>query len=116
MSAASTTGPTPASTAARVSGALLRYRIMAFVTGTLLLVLVFVAMPIKYWGDHPGPTAVVGVLHGFLFMVYLLATLDLGIRLRWNPIKLVIIMACGTIPFASFVAERRITREVRAGA
>jgi integral membrane protein len=88
---------------------------MALVTGTFLLALVLVAVPIKYWGDHPGPTAVIGVSHGFLFMVYLVATLDLGIRLRWNPIKLVIVMACGTIPFASFVAERRITREVRAG-
>jgi integral membrane protein len=104
------------STASRVSGPLLRYRVMAFVTGTLLLVLVFIAVPIKYWGDHPGPTSIVGVSHGFLFMVYLLATLDLGIRLRWHPVKLVIVMACGTIPFASFIAERRITREVRAAA
>ena len=99
---------------AKIAAALLRYRIMAFVTGTLLLLLVFVAMPIKYWGDHPGPVTVVGVSHGFLFMVYLLASLDLGVRLRWNPIKLVVVMACGTIPFASFIAERRITREVRA--
>jgi integral membrane protein len=105
---------TASSTASRVSGALLRYRVMAFVTGTLLLLLVFVAVPIKYWGDHPGPTAVIGVAHGFLFMVYLLASLDLGLRLRWNPIKLLIVMACGTIPFASFIAERRITGEVRA--
>ncbi|MDT4936594.1 MAG: hypothetical protein QOG80_265 [Pseudonocardiales bacterium] len=99
---------------AKIAGPLLRYRVMAFTTGTLLLLLVFVAMPIKYWGDHPGPVAVVGVTHGFLFMVYLLASLDLGVRLRWNPFKLVVVMACGTIPFASFVAERRITREVRA--
>ena len=99
---------------AKIAAALLRYRVMAFVTGTLLLLLVFVAMPIKYWGDHPGPVTVVGISHGFLFMVYLLASLDLGERLRWNPIKLVVVMACGTIPFASFIAERRITREVRA--
>lgn len=106
---------TAGSTMSRVSGALLRYRVMAIVTGTLLLILVFVAVPLKYLGDHPGPASVVGVAHGFLFMVYLVATLDLGVRLRWNPIKLVVVMACGTIPFASFVAERRISREVRAG-
>ncbi|HLY33353.1 MAG TPA: DUF3817 domain-containing protein [Jatrophihabitantaceae bacterium] len=105
----------PSRSRAKVAGPLLRYRVMAIVTGTLLLLLVLVAVPIKYWGDHPGPTAIIGVTHGFLFMVYLLATLDLGIRLRWNPIKLVIVMACGTIPFASLIAERRITREVQAG-
>jgi integral membrane protein len=107
-------GTTPRTTASRVSGPLVRYRVMAIVTGTLLLILVLVAVPLKYAADHPGPTAVVGVAHGFLFMVYLIATLDLGVRLRWNPIKLLIVMACGTIPFASFIAERRITREVRA--
>lgn len=99
---------------AKLAGALLRYRVMAVVTGTLLLALVFVAMPLKYWAGHPGPVSVVGVAHGFLFMVYLVVALDLGVRRRWNPIKLVVVMACGTIPFASFVAERRITREVRA--
>ncbi|MDT4894335.1 MAG: hypothetical protein QOE97_3370 [Pseudonocardiales bacterium] len=98
----------------KIAGPLLRYRIMAFTTGALLLALVLVAVPLKYGAHMPGPTSVIGVTHGFLFMVYLLATLDLGIRLRWNPIKLVIVMACGTIPFASFIAERRITREVRA--
>jgi integral membrane protein len=105
---------TASTTASRVSGALLRYRVMAIVTGTFLVILVFIAMPLKYGADHPTPTKIFGVAHGFLFMVYLVATLDLGIRLRWHPIKLLIVMACGTIPFASFVAERRITREVRA--
>ena len=107
MTAASRTAP-------RVGGALLRYRVMAIVTGTFLVILVCIAVPLKYASDHPGPTQIFGVAHGFLFMVYLLASLDLGIRLRWHPVKLLIVMACGTIPFASFVAERRITREVRA--
>jgi integral membrane protein len=105
---------TATAVSAKLAGPLLRYRVMAFVTGTLLLLLVFVAVPLKYGAHHPGPTAVIGVTHGFMFIVYLMATLDLGIRLRWNPFKLVVVMACGTIPFASFIAERRITREVRA--
>jgi integral membrane protein len=105
---------TATAVSSKIAGPLLRYRIMAFTTGTLLLALVLVAVPLKYGADMPGPTAVIGVTHGFLFIVYLLASLDLGIRLRWNPIKLLVVMACGTIPFASFVAERRITREVRA--
>jgi integral membrane protein len=97
----------------RYSGALLRYRVMAFVTGVLLL-LVFVAMPLKYFADSPGPVAVIGTAHGFLFMVYLATALDLGIRLRWKPVRLVLIMAAGTIPFMSFVAERSVMREIRA--
>ena len=98
----------------RYAGALLRYRIMAFVTGTMLLLLVFVAMPLKYLADTPGPVAVIGTAHGFLFMGYLLTALDLGIRMRWPLLRLGLIMIAGTIPFLSFVAERSVTREARA--
>jgi integral membrane protein len=107
------TQPATAAPRVRYAGALLRYRTMAFVTGVMLLLLVFVAMPLKYAADMPGPVAVIGTAHGFLFMVYLVTALDLGIRLRWNPIRLVLIMAAGTIPFMSFVAERSVVREVR---
>jgi integral membrane protein len=98
----------------RYTGALLRYRIMAYVTGVMLLLLVLVAMPLKYGADIPGPVAVIGTAHGFLFMIYLVAALDLGVRLRWNPVRLVLVMAAGTIPFMSFVAERNVMRQVRA--
>lgn len=100
----------------RYAGALLRYRVMAFVTGTMLLLLVFVAMPLKYLADMPGPVAVIGTAHGFLFMVYLVTALDLGVRMRWPLLRLVLIMVAGTIPFLSFVAERSVTREARARA
>jgi integral membrane protein len=87
---------------------------MAYVTGVMLLLLVLVAMPLKYGADVPGPVAVIGTAHGFLFMIYLVAALDLGVRLRWNPVRLVLVMAAGTIPFMSFVAERNVMRQVRA--
>ncbi len=92
-------------------GALLRYRVLAIVTGTMLVLLVFVAMPLRYFADMHGPVAVIGTAHGFLFMVYLVTALDLGVRRRWPLVKLGLIMIAGTIPFASFVAERRVTRE-----
>jgi integral membrane protein len=105
------TRPRPA---VKLSGALLRYRIMALVTGTLLVVLVFVAVPLNWWAHEHGPVAVVGTLHGFLFMIYLVTALDLGVRRRWPLLKLGLVMIAGTIPFASFVAERKITREIKA--
>jgi integral membrane protein len=100
----------------RIRGAVLRYRVMAIVTGTLLLVLVFVAMPLKYFAHSSGLVAVVGTAHGFLFMVYLLATLDLGARVRWPLWRLGLTMIAGTIPFLSFVMERRVHRELVAPA
>lgn len=95
-------------------GAFLRYRILAFTTGVLLVLLVFVAVPLQIFAHNKGPASVIGTLHGFLFMVYLLTALDIGIRLRWPWLKLGLIMIAGTVPFASFFAERRAHQDVQA--
>ena len=98
-----------------VETALRNYRVAAWVTGLGLLVLVFVAMPLKYFFDQPGPVAVVGVTHGFLYMIYIVCTLLLAERARWKPLDALLILIAGTVPVASFVAERRVTQRVRAG-
>ncbi|MFI5953369.1 DUF3817 domain-containing protein [Cryptosporangium sp. NPDC051539] len=95
-----------------VKSALTRYRIAAYVVGVGLLVLVLVAMPLKYFGDNPTLTETIGPLHGFLYMVYLVVTLDLAVRLRWPVLKILGVMLAGTIPFLSFVVERRVHRQV----
>jgi len=106
----------PARTGDRgIPAALTRYRVMAYVVGTLLLVLVFVAMPIKYFGHNDVPVAIVGTGHGFLYCVYLLTAFDLALRARWRALGTVLVLLAGTIPFLSFVAERKVTRATRAG-
>lgn len=95
-------------------GALLFFRGMAYTVGVGLLILVLVAMPLKYLGDSEGLIRVVGPLHGFLYMVYLVATVNLAFKARWTPVKMVLVMLAGTIPFVSFVAERKVTEELRA--
>ncbi len=97
-----------------MAAALTRYRVLAYVVGVGLLLLVLVAMPLKYFADSPGLVAVVGPLHGFIFFVYVLATLDLAVRARFSPVWTVLVLIAGTIPFVSFVAERRVTADVRA--
>lgn len=96
-----------------IATALRNYRITAWVTGIGLIVLVFVAMPLKYFFDTPGPVAVVGVTHGFLYMLYIVATLLLAERVRAKPLEALIVLLAGTIPIASFVAERAVTRRLR---
>lgn len=96
-----------------IGTALLAYRVAAWVTGIGLLVLVFVAMPLKYFFDTPGPVAVVGVTHGFLYMIYIVCTLILAERVRAKPLEALVVLLAGTIPIASFVAERAATLRVR---
>jgi len=84
------------------------YRVLAYVTGTVLLVLVCVAMPLKYLGDNPEPTSVIGQVHGFLFAVYALCVLLLAYVRRWTLGKAVLVVLAGTIPFVTFYAERKV--------
>ncbi len=107
----STPSTAPALSAA-TRGALTRYRVIAYIVGVMLLVLLFVAMPLKYLGDNPSAMNVVGPLHGFLYMVYLLATFDLFRRVRWSLPRLLLVALAGTIPFLSFYAERKTTHEL----
>ena len=96
-----------------MQGALIRYRIIAWIVGVVLIVLVVIGMPLKYLGDNDAVVAGVGPAHGFLFMVYLVATFDLGRRIGWPLKRMLLVMLAGTIPFLSFWMERKITHELR---
>jgi integral membrane protein len=87
---------------------LVRYQIMAYLTAVFLLLLVFVAIPIQIWGHDKTMEAIVGQIHGFLYMVYLLTAFELTVRLRVPLGRLVLVLLAGTIPFGSFVAERKM--------
>lgn len=95
-----------------VRSALTRFRVIAYIVGVMLLLLLFVAMPLKYLADDASAMDVIGPLHGFLYVVYLLATFDLFRRVRWSFVRLVLTALAGTIPFLSFYAERRTTHEL----
>jgi len=88
------------------------FRIFAWVTGVVLLGLT-AGMVLKYGFDDGTVVSTIGPVHGFLYMGYIVATLLLAERLRWRPMKAVLVLLAGTVPVASFVAERKVTREVR---
>ena len=97
-----------------IRGALTRYRVMAYVVGILLVVLVCVGLPLKYiWGDGRVVTWT-GMPHGWLYMILLITAYDLGRRVKWSIKWFLLIMAAGTVPFLSFVAEHFATKNVRA--
>lgn len=91
---------------------LARYRAMAYVVGVGLLVLVLVGVPLQYAADRPGVVSVVGPIHGFLYIVYLLAAADLARRFRLALWQIVALVAAGFVPFLAFVIERVTTRRI----
>lgn len=100
----------------KARAALTRFRVMAFVTGTVLLAGTIALILQKVFDvDHLGVlNAILWVGHGYLYLTYVIVALQLGIRLRWPILRVLLVMAAGTIPTMSFVAEHVVTRDARA--
>jgi integral membrane protein len=98
-----------------IPAALLRYRVMAWIVGVLLIALILVAVPLKYAAGLDQPVAVIGTLHGWLYFIFFLVACDLALRARWTLKGAVLVLLAGTVPILSFVAERIATRKTRAG-
>ena len=107
--------PSTAAVPPRVAGTLTRYRVMSYVVGVMLLILVLVAVPLRYAAGIPEVSKVVSPVHGFLYIVYLVAAFDLALKARWTAKGTVLVLLAGVVPFLSFWAERRVTSRVRAG-
>lgn len=113
MSISLDTTPLQPEDAPSVRSALLRYRVMAWIVGVLLIVLVGIGVPLKYLAGNDVVVASVGTLHGWLYMILLITAYDLGRRVRWPWSRLLLIALGGTVPFMSFVAEHYATKDVR---
>lgn len=108
---------------ARAARALQRYRVMAWVTGTMLLVLTL-EMVLKYVfhaggvADDGTPNPVIGTwvafAHGWIYVVYLFTVIDLWSAMRWRLGRLVTMVLAGVVPVMSFVMERRVHADAAA--
>ena len=88
--------------------AVLRYRVMAYVTGVVLIILCFVGIPLQIAG-YPAVANNVGVLHGILYIIYLVFAWLLARRLHLTLGPTVLMLLAGTIPILTFVVERWVT-------
>lgn len=98
----------------KLGAALTRYRVMAFVTGGMLLLLC-VEMVLKYVVNHGQPVmgTWIAIIHGWIYVIYLITVVDLWSSLRWGFGRLFALILSGVVPLLSFWAERRTTHDVR---
>ena len=94
----------------------MRYRVMAYVTGVVLALSVLVALSFLPWYIGEGPAGLLWTAHGWFYILYVAAAFQLAYQLRWGPLRTVLVLLAGTVPFMSFVAERAVTRTIRASA
>ena len=87
------------------------YRTMAYVTGTMLIVLCFVGIPLQVFAHDDAVAKVVGTIHGVLYIIYLVVafTMTRFVRIRTASITTIIVLLDGTIPILTFVVERWIS-------
>ncbi len=103
-----------------LSGAFLRYRIMAWVTGVVLaaltvwLVVGYGFLDYANTESKPGLYSLLWMLHGWLYVVYLIVGVDLAFRVRYSVLRTIAILVAGTIPFASFFAEALVHKDLKA--
>lgn len=107
---------TPTPTESKIAGALKRYRVMAIITGSFLLA-VTTGVILKYVLQIHNPTlytvtGVIAIIHGWIYMVYLVTTVHLWMLKHWGLGRLVVMALGGVVPLLSFFLERRIHAEI----
>lgn len=85
-------------------------RLIGLIEGVSFLLLLGIAMPLKYFAGVPEAVSVVGAVHGVLFILYALAAVALIFALRWSPLWFVGAMLASVIPFGTFYLDSRLKR------
>lgn len=93
-----------------------RFRLVSLLEGVSFLVLLGIAMPLKYAAGIPEAVRYVGWAHGLLFVLFILALLSASTAARWPLTKIAGAFIASVIPFGAFVLERRLREEERAAA
>jgi integral membrane protein len=90
-----------------------RLRIVAILEGISLLVLVFIAVPLKYAFHDPSLVKVMGPVHGSMFLLFLFSTLSTGVEQGWKFKETTwkVLLAC-MIPFGTFYIDHKILRKL----
>lgn len=92
-----------------------QFRWVAFLEGLSFVLLLFVAMPLKYWANLPLAVRVVGSVHGLLFVVFVAALFRAAVERSWPPRRWVLAFFSSLVPFGTFVFDRSLRRELAAG-
>lgn len=91
--------------------ALARLRTVSMAEGLSFILLLFVAMPMKYFGDMPLAVTIVGSLHGILVIAFAIALNNARIERGWGLQRSGLLFLAGMVPFGPFVADRSLREE-----
>ncbi len=83
------------------------FRLIAFLEGISYILLLFIAVPIKYLADDPTYVKLLGMPHGVLFMAYIILCIYGKKKYKWNNLEFFIIGIASLIPFGTFYVDKK---------
>jgi integral membrane protein len=87
-----------------------RLRVIGLIEGVSFLILLGIAMPLKYLAGQPEAVRIVGMLHGVFFVFYVLAVAHVKIAHRWSVFKALTALVASVIPFGNFILDARVLK------
>jgi integral membrane protein len=88
-----------------------RFRAIALVEGVSYLLLLGVAMPLKYFAGFPGAVLAVGWAHGVLFVLYMVSLGEVSLARRWRLVRVLGAFVASLVPFGTFLLDAKLRRE-----
>jgi integral membrane protein len=80
-------------------------RVISYLEGISYILLLFIAVPIKYYANDPSLVKLLGMPHGLLFVAYVILSLVSSKEYRWNSKKTLIVLISSVIPFGAFYVD-----------
>ena len=83
------------------------FRLTAFLEGVSYILLLFIAVPIKYLLNEALYVKILGMPHGILFIAYILFSIIAKIKYNWNFKKFLVISIASLVPFGTFYIDNK---------
>jgi integral membrane protein len=88
-----------------------RFRAIGITEGISYLLLLLIGMPLKYMAGIPEVVKIMGWMHGILFILYVVALIQVSIPNRWSFIRVLIALIASLLPFGTFLLDKRLRAE-----
>ncbi|WP_026756010.1 DUF3817 domain-containing protein [Sediminibacter sp. Hel_I_10] len=89
------------------------FRLVALLEGISYILLLFIAVPIKYFANDPQYVKLLGMPHGILFLAYIVLAIVLASEMGWTKKTLFIVLLASIIPFGTFYVEYKYLKPKR---
>ena len=89
---------------------LARLRLVGMMEGASFLVLLGIAMPLKYLAGYPQAVRVVGMIHGLLFVAFAIVVVEASVSMRWPLRRVLAAFVASVLPFGPFVFDAHLRR------